>query len=256
MKLKLDEAGHVVVQDGKPVYTDDSGKDIAVDYPYTISTISRLNAEAKGHREAKEAAEEKLKAFDGIDAPAAVKALEIVKNLDDKKLVDAGEVQRIKDEANAAFNDQVKAIQKKYDPVVAERDKLRGDLDQERIGNTFGKSKFIAEKLAIPLDLVQAQFGKNFFMKDGKVQAKGYDGNPLYSKAKPGEIAEFEEAIELLVDGYTHRDSILKGTGASGGGASGSSTGAGGKRTMTRAAFEQLDPMDRMKTAKEVEITD
>jgi hypothetical protein len=70
MKLKLDEAGHVVVQDGKLVFTDDTGKDIAVDYPYTVATISRLNAEAKGHREAKEAAEEKLNAFEGISDPS------------------------------------------------------------------------------------------------------------------------------------------------------------------------------------------
>jgi hypothetical protein len=69
VKLKLNDQGNVIVQDGKPVYTDDSGKDIAVDYPYTISTISRLNAEAKGHREAKEAAEEKLKASRVLKIP-------------------------------------------------------------------------------------------------------------------------------------------------------------------------------------------
>src|ERR1700677_2685821 len=113
MKLKLDDAGHVVIQDGKPVYTDDTGKDIAVDYPYTLSTISRLNSEAKGHRERAESAEEKLKAFEGISDPgAAIKALETVKNLGDKQLVDAGEVQRIKDESKAAYEDQLKATVK------------------------------------------------------------------------------------------------------------------------------------------------
>ena len=35
--------------------------------PAAIQKISGLNAEAKQHREAKEAAEAKLKAFDGID---------------------------------------------------------------------------------------------------------------------------------------------------------------------------------------------
>ena len=29
MKLKLDENGHVVVQDGKPVYVHDDGKEVA-----------------------------------------------------------------------------------------------------------------------------------------------------------------------------------------------------------------------------------
>jgi hypothetical protein len=257
VKLKLNEQGNVVVQDGKPIYTDDSGKDIAVDYPYTIATISRLNGEAKGHRERAEAAEEKLKSFEGITDPAvALKALETVKNLDDKKLIEAGEVDRIKQESKTAFDEQLKAVEKKYQPIVAERDSVRSELTQEKIGNAFGKSKFIGDKLAVPVDLVQSQFGRFFNIKDGKIQAKGYDGNPLYSKAKPGEIAEFEEAIELLVDGYTHRDSILKGTGASGSGASNAGGNAGGKRSMTRDAFDQLPPDEKMKTVKEVQIVD
>ena len=64
MKLKLDENGNVVVQDGKPVYVYDDGKEVAYDVPAAVAKISSLNAEAKQHREAKEAAEAKLKAFD------------------------------------------------------------------------------------------------------------------------------------------------------------------------------------------------
>ena len=51
MKLKIDEEGHVVVVDGKPVYVSDDGKDIAFDAQGTVATISRLNAEAKTNRE-------------------------------------------------------------------------------------------------------------------------------------------------------------------------------------------------------------
>jgi hypothetical protein len=42
MKLKLDDKGQVVVQDGKPVYVADDGKEIVFDYPATLQTISRL----------------------------------------------------------------------------------------------------------------------------------------------------------------------------------------------------------------------
>ena len=55
MKLKVDEKGNAVVVDGKPVYVHDDGKEIPFDALSTIATIGRLNAEAKGHREAKEA---------------------------------------------------------------------------------------------------------------------------------------------------------------------------------------------------------
>jgi hypothetical protein len=256
MKLKLDEAGHVVVQDGKPVY-DDNGRDVVFDYAATTATISRLNGEARDNRVRAETAEEKLKGFEGIDDPEKAKAaLQTVANLDTKKLVEAGEVDRIRQEAKTAFDAQLTALQKKHQPVEAERDTLRSELTQEKIGNAFGKSKFIGDKLAIPVDLVQARFGSNFSIKDGKIQAKGPDGNPLYSKAKPGELAEFDEALEILVDGYSQRDSILKGSGASGSGATGSTKTVGGKKTMTRTAFDGLSPAEKMAAAKEVAIVD
>ena len=89
MKLKVDDKGNAVVVDGKPVYVYDDGKETPFDALSTIATIGRLNAEAKGHREAKEAAQEKLKLFEGIDDPEfARKAMQTVKNLDMKKLVE------------------------------------------------------------------------------------------------------------------------------------------------------------------------
>ena len=144
MKLKLDANGNVVLQDGKPVYVHDDGKEVAFDAPSTVQTISRLNAEAKSHRERAEAAETKLKPLEGITDPvAAMKALETVKNLDDKKLVDAGEVEKVKLEA-------IKAVRAEFDPIVKERDTLKGELYGEKIGGSFARSKVIADKFAIP----------------------------------------------------------------------------------------------------------
>lgn len=215
MKLKLNEEGQAVLQDGKPVYVHDDGKEVAFDAPGTVATISRLNGEAKAHRERAEQAESLLKKFEGIaDPEAALKALSVVKNLDDKKLVDAGEVEKVKAEA-------IKAVRAEFDPVVKERDQLKNDLYGEKIGGAFARSKFIAEKMAIPSDLVQARFGGAFKIVEGKVVAYGPDGREIFSRTKPGEIAEFEEALEVLVDTYPHKEHILKGSGSAGGGASG-----------------------------------
>jgi hypothetical protein len=235
MKLKLDDKGNVIVQDGKPVYTDDAGKDIAFDAPATIATITRLNGEAKNHREGKEAAEAKLAKFAGIDDPAAaIAALATVKNLKDKQLVDAGEVEKVKAEA-------IKAVEDKYAPVVKENGELKTALHQEKIGGSFSRSKFIADKLAIPADLVEARFGKHFEIKDGKVVAKDAAGNPIYSKARPGEVADFDEAMEFLVDAYPQKDSILKGTSGAGGGAPNKGNPPGAKQ-IKRVDFDKLDP--------------
>ncbi len=238
MKLKLDDAGHVVVSDGKPVYVHDDGKEVPFDATGTVATISRLNGEAKAHRERAEAAETSLKSFAGITDPAkALAALNTVSNLDDKKLVDAGEVQKVRDE-----------IEKVYKTQLAEKDtrigKLEGDLYGEKIGGSFARSKYITEKVAIPGDLVQSKFGNNYKVEDGKTVAYGVDGQKIYSRSRPGELADFEESIEILIDQYPHKDSILKGTGASGPGVQPGSGARAGED------LSKLPPIERMNAAR------
>lgn len=246
MKLKLDENGNVVLQDGKPVYVHDDGKEIPFDAPGTVATISRLNAEAKSHRERAETAEASLKAFDGIsDAAQARKALETVQNLDAKKLVDAGEVEKVRAEA-------IKAVEEKYGPIVAERDKLQAELVTEKVGGSFSRSKYIAEKLAIPADLVQARFGSQFKVEDGKVVAYDQSGNRIFSRSSPGEVAQFDEALDILVEQYPYRAHIVKGSGASGGGSQGGGSGGGaGKKNVNRSTFDSMAPDKQMAFVKD-----
>lgn len=253
MKLKTIEVNGSVyaeVQDGMPVYVHDDGKEVAHDAARTVATITRLNAEAKGHREAKEQAQAQLKAFEDIDPDAARRAFDTLRNIDDKKLIDAGQVEKVKQQAQEAYEQKLRAYEEQYRPVVAERDSYKRQLHDERLSTAFGRSKFIADRLAVPVDIVQARFGSSFEVgDDGRIAAKGPDGNPVYSRAKPGEVADFDEALEIMVDSYPYRDHILKGTGASGGGANGSRTGADGKRTVTRAAFDAMDPAEQSSVA-------
>lgn len=250
MKLKLDEQGHAVLQDGKPVYVHDDGKEVAFDAPGTVATITRLNSEAKVHREGKEAAEKLLKAFDGIeDGAAAKKALEIVANLDSKKLVDAGEIERVKGEISKSFQGQL-------DEANTKATTFEKQLYDEKIGGSFARSKLIAEKLAIPADLVQARFGQAFKIEDGKTVAYDTHGNKIYSRVRPGEVADFDEAMEALVEQYPYRDQILKSSGGNGGGAPNGGGGNGGKKTLTRAQFTALAPAEQATAAREATITD
>ena len=236
MKLKLDAEGRAVLQDGKPVYVHDDGKEAPFDAPGTVATISRLNAEAKGHREAKEAAEAKLKGFEGIEDPAAArKALDTVKNLDAKRLVDAGEVDKIKAEA-------IKAVEDKYAPVVKERDTLQSALVTEKVGGSFARSKFIAEKVAVPTELLQSTFGKNFKVEGNDVVAYDDKGNKVFSRSNPGEIAKFDEALEIIIGSTPFRDQILKGTGASGSGAAGGQGGNTTGKFVSRVEFDKMPP--------------
>lgn len=201
-----------VNEQGLPLYIHDDGKEVAHDAPQTVATIGRLNGEARTNRERYETAEASLKAFEGIEDPvAAKKAMETLKNFDDKKLVDAGEVEKVKAEA-------IKATEEKYAPIVQERDAFQTQLHNELIGGGFARSKFIQDNIAVPVDMIQATFGKNFQIEGGKVVAVGADGQKIYSRTRPGEVADFDEALESLVGGYQHKDSILKGGQGSGGG--------------------------------------
>ena len=136
--------------------------------------------------------------------------------------MDAGEVEKVKAE-----------IAKGYEAKLTESNTKIQTLEQqfysEKIGGAFSRSKTIAEKLAIPADLVQARFGAAFKIEDGKTVAYDQSGNKIYSRTKPGEVADFEEALETLIDQYPYKDTILKSSGASGGssGSSGSSSGSG-----------------------------
>lgn len=241
MKLKTVEVNgttYAVVADGKPVFVDEAGKEIPFDAPGTVATISRLNGEAKGHREAKEAAEAKLKVFDGLDPAKAREALDKVGSIDAKNLIDAGEVDKVKAE-----------VAKVYEEKLAAEVKRAADLEAalygEKIGGAFARSAFAKDKLAIPADFVQARFGSQFKLEAGKVVAYDTNGNQIYSKSRPGELADFDEALEFLVNAYPQRDHILKGTGAQGSGARQSNGGAAGAKTMPRAEFDKLSPADR-----------
>lgn len=227
MKLKLDENGNAVLQDGKPVYVHEDGKEVAFDAPGTVATITRLNSEAKGHRERAENAEKAVKAFEGIEDPAAAKkALAAVANLDAKTLVDAGEIEKVKAEISKAFQLQL-------DEVTGKAQTFEQQLYAEKIGGSFSRSKFIADKLAVPADMVQATFGQNLKVEDGKVVAYDAQGQKIFSRARPGELADFDEAIETLVSQYPHRDHILKSSGANGGGA----PNGGGNNQNTKGNF-------------------
>ncbi|MCO8058068.1 DUF6651 domain-containing protein [Acinetobacter towneri] len=231
-----------VNEQGLPLYIHDDGKEVAHDAPQTVATISRLNGEAKTNRERYEKAESALKTFEGIEDPAAAKkALETLKNFDDKKLVDAGEVEKIKLEA-------IKAVEEKYAPIVQERDAVQQQLHKELIGGGFARSKFIQENIAVPVDMIQATFGQSFKIEEGKVVAYGADGQKIYSRTRPGEVADFDEALETLVGGYQYKDHILKGGQGSGGGFQGGGQG-GVKKTLSDCKTRE-EKAEFLKTVK------
>jgi phage terminase Nu1 subunit (DNA packaging protein) len=253
MKLKLDANGNVVTKDVNgnklPVYVHDDGKEVEFDAAQTVSTISRLNAEAKAHREAKEAAEGKLSAFAGITDPkAAITAMNKLKDLDLTKLVDAGELDKVRSEVARVYEERLA-------DATAQLQGLQDTLYEKEIGSVFANSAFVKKSLAIPADIVQARFGSNFGIEQGQIYAVDNSGNKIFSRVRPGELADPEEALSILVDQYPHKESILRGSGSSGSGSQGGS-GGGGSKTITRAQWESLGVAEKAAAAREATIVD
>lgn len=226
MQLLIDDQGHAVLREGKPVYKKDDGTEIEFDGVKAFSKIGQLTGENTAYKKRFEEAESKLKAFDGIEDPKkALDALGIVANLDAKKIVDAGEIEKVRGEISKAYQAQL-------DAATTKCQQLESQLYAEKVGGAFSRSPLIVgekAKLAIPPDMAEARFGKHFSIEDGRIVAKNQNGNKLYSASNPGEPAGFDEALGMLVEQYPYKDQILKGTGASGSGAAGNAGGGQGK---------------------------
>lgn len=203
-KYKLTADGTIEVKDGKPVVIGDDGKEYVVDAIGAQDTISKLHAEAAEHRKKSSERGKRLEAFGDIDPEKAKEALTTVANLsNDHKL----EVENLKSGLN-------KTWQEKYDAKVAENKTLGDSLYKATVTAKFATSEIVKKTVLTP-DIAAKVFGENFGF-DGT--AKDANGNAIYSKTKPGELASFDEALEILIDAYPGKASILRGTGTDGSG--------------------------------------
>lgn len=221
----------IALQDGNPVWVNADGSESVLKH----DTISNLRSEAQTWRTRAEENLNKLKGFDGLDAAKAREALDKLKKIDEKALIDSGEVDKVRD-----------TIKSEYTSQLSEKDKEIATLSTRISGMildaAFNSSKFISENIAVPAEMFRDSFGKFFKVEDGKIIAFDRAGNRVMSKKSVGEFADFDEAIELLVDSYSQKDAVLKapehrGTGNNGGGG-----GGGTGRVVRRADLASMPP--------------
>jgi len=232
-------------EDGNPVWVEDDSTEIPVNWPQAKKKINDLIAGEKTWRQKHKETEEGFNAFRdkyrNIEDPeAAFNAIEQVKKLAAKKLIDAGEVDKVKDEIRKVYEEKTTSLEQKLKEVqdimaktVQEKD---GQIYGLIVSNRFASSPFIKEKLLLPADITEQVFGKNFRVEDGKPVGFYGNGDKIYSKKNAGELADFEEALAILIDQYPGKEHILKGTQQSGGG-SGGNGGSGGKTYRTLSDF-------------------
>lgn len=227
MPWKVREDGLIEVENGNPVYVHPDGKEVPFDAAAAMKKIGELASEAKSNKlKARELAE-KLEAYSAIsDIDEAIKAMQTVKNLEDKKLVDANQIDMLKAEMAKTFLEKESSLKTQWSQKEQEYQKALQSKEESiyslMVNGKFASSPFITEKTVLPPDVAATFFGKHF-----KVEGEGPDvkivgylnGERIPSREKFGEAADFEEALTAIVDAYPHKDRILK-TGMSGGSAS------------------------------------
>lgn len=254
-KLKVDADGKPVLDaNGAAIYIKPDGTEYIADMAQMVGKIADLGREAADNRKAAETAAAALKPFTdaGItDAKAAKAALDTVKDIKDGDLINKGKLEEVRTEIKTAFTKD-----------IADRDARIADLDG-RYKNTmlsaaFNGSGFVKDKLILTPDLVTTLFRDRFKVgDDGKIMAVASDGkSTVYSIKKPGEPAEFDEALEIIVSQHPGKDNIMKG--ANNGGSGGTTPGGsnnGGKRIVKRSEFDAMQPIDQGKTARDPNVS-
>ena len=241
MKLKLDENNNVVLLEGKPMYVTEDGKEMPFDAAAAMSKIAALNAEAKDHRLKKNELAEQLKKYEGIEDPAmALDAIEKLKSLDLTKMLDIDKVEALKRQMADTFEVNKKSILDQFDKEKRELkqalDLKDKDIYKLMVSSQFAKSPFFSgenPKTILPADMATEYFGKHFKIEDAKIV--GYlDGEKILSKTKYGELADFDEALETIIEKYPMKDRILKAGHAGGPPASGNAGQSGSTHGVNR----------------------
>lgn len=239
LKLNEETKAPEVTAEGKIIYLDDQddNKELPLDPAAMYTKIGELGNQNKKDRDNYRAIKEKFKGFEKIDDLAewkenADKALVTVENFNDKDWMKADKVDKLKADMKSSYEGKLTA----KDTVLTETLKTHaGELEGKdshirtlMVTNKFSSSPhFIGEKkkTTLPPDIGESYFGKHYKVEEeeGKLQLKAYDanGDPIISKINPGEPADFEEAMGIIIDAYPNKDNILVASGGGSGGKGG-----------------------------------
>ncbi|MDR2892993.1 MAG: hypothetical protein LBV80_07915 [Deltaproteobacteria bacterium] len=250
-RLHLDKDGKPQFNDkGLALFMQDGGTEAV---PFDIDAMIDDNRQKKTAAEAaKKERDEiaaKLKAFDGLDAEASRKALEIAKQHEEGKLFDAGKLDELKAKYTGETAQKIANMEKALEDAKA---KAAGELTAKEavihgllVENAFSASSFLREKTVLLPDFAYASLGKNFAVEyqDGKpvVVAKDYSGQPIFSPSSPSAYASPEEAIKYLVEKHPQKDSLLKPANPGGGSGSRPGGGSGNAGVTSQKQFKNTD---------------
>lgn len=223
---KKTEDGKSIVMstDGHPIMFDDAEDEpdeVEIDAIGLYTKVPELKSEAKKRRLEVRDLKEKLSTFDGIDEPeAALKAIATVRNLSDGDLVKAEDVSKLKEKLSTEHKSEIEKLTK-------ENLRLSTDFQQREqgyttainrlvISNAFKSSERLKNIPNVPPDMLEDSLSKFFkaeTLDTGNTVPVGHyaNGEIIYSKKNPSEIAGFDEAVDILISMRPDKDKLAAG---------------------------------------------
>jgi len=264
---KLNEAGIIQVDDNNlPVFIfeekDGSKDEKGVDVPSMFGKITELNSEAKNHRLAKQKYADKIKILE--DAEIDLEKLDEfvnsskenakkISSFNEKDYKSIEEIEKIKKGVGDSFTEKIEELKKQNDLLQTDKQKIANESDELvrtlLIKSAFDSSPFIREKTVLTPDIAFNTFGRDFKVEktEGQLIPSVYaidsSGEKIWSKTNPGDYANTEEAIEILIKKYPQSEAILKpSSGGPGGNPSQSSN-----RKYSPEQLANMSPTERLK---------
>ena len=145
-----------------------------------------------------------LEQFEGLDPAAAKEAMEKMTNIEEQKLLDAGQLEEVlaqrTERMRADYEGKINALQKSLDGTTTERDTLHGQLSSVVIDNSLQQA--VAGVASIRKGAMQDVLarGRSVWKLDeqGNPVPYGSDGNTLYGK-DPQKVLSMDEWAQSLM---------------------------------------------------------
>lgn len=246
---------------GHPLYEID-GKEVEQDIDDLRGIIKTTNEENAQRRIENKELKAKIEVIGDLDVEKAREALGIVANLDMKKLVDAKEMDKVKEQIEAAWKTNMENQKTAYETQITE---LKGSLttEQTKMKNMMIKNAFLGSEFLkgtvydIFRDDAYKLYGDRFDVEAGdngdmRVSFKNQDGSQFLSTARPGQPGSFDEAIEHIITNHPQKEYLMKGSQASGSGAHGG--GGGGTKTTLQQLQDAYAVAEKNKDTQQMMI--
>jgi len=192
-----------------------------------LKEVMDKKAKLKAAEEAANAANEKLKQFEGLNVDEIKAMVAAKKEAETKALEQKGEWERLKQRMADEHKAALEATKTDAERIRAENARLASVVDKLSIGAAFDQSTFIKGELTLTPTKTRALYGDYFDVVDGNVvpfdKPRGAPGRTQLVDQYGSSLA-FDAAIAKIVDGDPEKETVLKSKtkpGAGSGGAPG-----------------------------------